>query len=189
MEALTQQMQTLSSHMATLVKQQGKKVEEPEPINSARQQVNSNPIAHIQPVEDLGGIQVRSARLDFPRFNGEDPKSWIYRANQFFAYNQTNPLHRLVLASFHMEGKALSWYQDLEATGGITSWEGFLTSLQTRFGPSAFEDPMADLTRLKQTSTVEAYKSEFEVISNQLRGLAEPYKLSCLISGLREEIR
>lgn len=77
-----------------------------------------------------------------------------------------------------MEGKTLTWYQELEAYGEITSWEGFLAALQTHLGPSPFQDPMFELTKLQQTTTVEAYKSKFEVISNQLMGLAEPYKLS-----------
>jgi len=35
---------------------------------------------------------------------------------------------------------------------------------------------------------VEDYKSQFEALSNQLRGLAESYKLNCFLSGLREYI-
>lgn len=73
--------------------------------------------------------------------------------------------------------------------GGITSWDGFTQSLLTRFGPSILDDPMQTLTRLRQTTTVEAYKSQFEVLSNRLKGLAEPYKLSCFLSGLREDIQ
>lgn len=48
---------------------------------------------------------------------------------------------------------------------------------------------METLIRLKQTSTVEDYKSQFEALSNQLRGLAESYKLSCFLSGLQENIQ
>ncbi|KAA8544084.1 hypothetical protein F0562_021739 [Nyssa sinensis] len=87
-----------------------------------------------------------------------------------------------------MEGKALVWFQDIEAAGGISSWEGFVRVLQTRFGSSPYEDPMEALIWLKQTSTVEDYKSQFEALSNQLRGLAKSYKLSCFLSGLREDI-
>ena len=88
-----------------------------------------------------------------------------------------------------MEGKALVWFQDIEAAGGISSWERFVCDLQTRFGSSPYEDPMEALIRLKQTSIVKEYKSQFEAISNQLRGLAESYKLSCFLTGLREDIQ
>jgi hypothetical protein len=140
-------------------------------------------------IEEHGGIQTWAIRLDFPKFSGEEPNGWIYHANQYFTYHQTNPHHRVLLASFHMEGKALTWFQDLEASGSITSWDGFTQSLLTRFGPSILDDPIETLTRLRQTRIVEAYKSQFEIISNQLKRLAEPYKLSCFLSGLREDIR
>ncbi|KAG6779592.1 hypothetical protein POTOM_015985 [Populus tomentosa] len=139
--------------------------------------------------EEQGGIQTRAIHLDFSKFNGEEPNGWIYRANQFFTYHQTNPHHRVLLASFHIEGKALTWFHDLEASGSIISWDGFTQSLLTRFGPSILDDPMETLTRLRQTTTVEAYKSQFEILSNQLKGLAKPYKLKCFLSGLREDIR
>ena len=88
-----------------------------------------------------------------------------------------------------MEGKALTWFQDLEASSSITSWDGFTQSLLTRFGPSILDDPMKTLTRLRQTTTMKAYKPQFEILSNQLKGLAEPYKPSCFLSGLRDDIR
>ncbi|KAJ0043687.1 hypothetical protein Pint_18479 [Pistacia integerrima] len=78
---------------------------------------------------------------------------------------------------------------DIEAAGGISSWEGFVRALQRRFGSSPYEDLMETLIRLKQTSTVEDYKSQFEALSSQLRGFSESYKLSCFLSGLREDIR
>lgn len=47
---------------------------------------------------------------------------------------------------------------------------------------------MEALTCLHQKSIVESYKSEFEYLLNQLWGLVEPYKLSCFLSKLREDI-
>ena len=48
---------------------------------------------------------------------------------------------------------------------------------------------MEALTRLKQTSTVAVYKAEFEALSNRIKGLSSTHKMSCFLSGLREEIR
>lgn len=31
-------------------------------------------------------IQARTLRLDFPRFDGENPSGWSYKVNQFFDY-------------------------------------------------------------------------------------------------------
>lgn len=125
-EGLAQQLKVVASNVEALV-QMKTKHDSDDPEGSNRQ-VN-NPL-----FEDNGGIQTRAVRLDFPKFDGKDPNGWVYRANQFFNYHQTNPHHRVLLASFHMEGKALLWFQDLEAAGGISSWEGFVRALQTRFG-------------------------------------------------------
>ncbi|XP_042980307.1 uncharacterized protein LOC122310468 [Carya illinoinensis] len=88
-----------------------------------------------------------------------------------------------------MASEALVWYQDGVESGQFTSWETFVRSLLMRFGPTAYDDPMEALTRLKQTSSVAAYKSQFEALSNRLRGLSEHHKLSCFMSGLKDEIR
>ena len=48
---------------------------------------------------------------------------------------------------------------------------------------------MKALTCLKQTSSMVAYKGNFEILSNRLVGLSESHKLSCFLSGLKDEIR
>ena len=58
-----------------------------------------------------------------------------------------------------------------------------------RFGSTAYDDPMEVLTRLRQTSTVALYKGEFEALANQIRGLSPQHKLSCFLSGLKDEVR
>ena len=57
-----------------------------------------------------GRIQARSLLLDFTRFDGGDPSERILKAQQFFNYFETPEDHKLEIASFHLEGKALTWY-------------------------------------------------------------------------------
>ncbi|KAF8405168.1 hypothetical protein HHK36_010067 [Tetracentron sinense] len=78
---------------------------------------------------------------------------------------------------------------DNSALSTFRSWDSFIEALQIQFGSSSYDDPMETITRLRQTSTVSVYKSQFEVLSNRLRGLSESYKLSCFLSGLKDEIR
>jgi len=47
-------------------------------------------------------------KLDVPRFDGTDPLGWIFKINQFFEYHDTPEYERLTIASFYMEGRALS---------------------------------------------------------------------------------
>ena len=70
-----------------------------------------------------------------------------------------------------MEGKALVWYQDTDLFGYLPNWNVLAQSLMQRFGPSAYDDPMESLTRLKQLSSVDEYKERFEALFNRVRGV------------------
>jgi hypothetical protein len=48
---------------------------------------------------------------------------------------------------------------------------------------------MKSMVKLRQTSTVAEYTVKFESLSNRLRRLSDAYKLSCFLSGLKDEVR
>lgn len=177
---MAQQLQRVAANVETLVTNSAKQLQKPESSSS-----------HVVNLlyENQNVIHTKALPLDFSKFDGTDLMGQAYPANQFFAYHQTNAHHHVLLASFHMKGKALVRFQDHEASGTINSWDGLVHALQTWFGPTAYEDPMEALTRLRQITTVGSYKSDFEYLSNQLRCLVEPYKLSCFLSKLREDIQ
>ena len=74
------------------------------------------------------------------------------------------------MASFHMDGDALVWFQDSNENGVLATWEGFVDALLTRFGSTTYEDPMESLTRLRQTSNVVVYKGSLRHCQTKLRG-------------------
>jgi hypothetical protein len=139
--------------------------------------------------EDPVAIITRLVKVDFPKFDGIDPSGWIYKANKFFYYHRTPYNMRLILASIHMEGKALVWYQDMEMSSYLPNWTILAQALMQRFGPSAYDDPMESLARLRQLSSVDEYKERFKAFSNRVRGCDDMNKLSCFLGGLKEEIR
>lgn len=91
------------------------------------------------------------------------------------------------MASFHMEGEALIWFQDAEDSGQFPTWDAFLQALLTQFGP-IYDDPMEALMQLRQSSTVTDYTTQFEALSNRLRGISKKNRLSCFLSGLKDDI-
>ena len=91
-------------------------------------------------------------------------------------------------ASFHMEGEALIWFQDSEETWVFCDGESLVQAMHVRFG-FAYDDPMETLTWLRQTSLVAMYKDQFEVLPKRIKGLSSSHNLSCLLSGLKDEIR
>ncbi|KAJ8751836.1 hypothetical protein K2173_026032 [Erythroxylum novogranatense] len=134
-------------------------------------------------------IPKSSLKLSFPKFNGEDPPGWIFRAEQYFAYQGITVEQRTPLASFHLEGLALQWFRWFTKFRGPLSWTEFTRSLLQRFGPTDYEDPAEALSRLKQTTTVEAYQDAFERLSHQVDGLPESFLVGSFTAGLRDEIR
>jgi hypothetical protein len=142
----------------------------------------------IPTATDGVGINPRFVNLDFPKFDGEDPTNWVLKAQQFFVYGQIADNQRVPIAYFHMEGKALQWYNWLMESGTVRSWEEFVVALKTRFAPSDYDDPVGAFTKLQQTSTVDEYQSQFEVLSNRILGLTEDFRVSSFVSGLKEEV-
>lgn len=47
-------------------------------------------------------------KLDIPRFDGQDPLWWIFKITQFFDYQCVPDAEHLTIASFYMDGSALS---------------------------------------------------------------------------------
>uniref|UniRef100_A0A2N9HVX1 Integrase catalytic domain-containing protein n=1 Tax=Fagus sylvatica TaxID=28930 RepID=A0A2N9HVX1_FAGSY len=129
----------------------------------------------------------RTVKLEFPRFRGGDPTPWVYRAMQFFQYYQIPEEEKVIHASYYLDEEALIWFQDCEHE--IMNWNEFVRAVQMRFGPATYDDPMETLTKLRHTHSVVAYKGQFEALSNRIRNLSEAHKLSCFMSGLRDEVR
>ena len=69
------------------------------------------------------------------------------------------------------------------------NWEGMVQALHVRFGSTPYDNSMKALTKLRQTSTVVVYKADFEAFSNRIKGLSSMHKMSCFLSGLKDEIR
>lgn len=67
------------------------------------------------------------------------------------------------------------------------SWDQYVADITGRFG-EPFDDPMAELMELKQTTSVKDYHDEFDSIISRLQ-LSPEYTLSCFITGLKEELR
>ena len=129
------------------------------------------PIHH--PQLEVGALIPRSIKLEFPRFSGGDP---------FACYYEIPEEEKILNASYHLDDEALVWFQDCERS--LDSWETFVRAIQVRFGPSSYDDPMETLTKLRHTTIVFAYKSQFE-ISYRIKNLPESHKINCFLSGLR----
>ncbi|KAM0053973.1 putative nucleotidyltransferase, Ribonuclease H [Helianthus debilis subsp. tardiflorus] len=135
---------------------------------------------------------VRTGRLDFPKFNGEEVEGWIIRCNHFFAVDKTPENAKVHYAIINLEGAALEWHQgyvdsqnrDIE---DIT-WEEYSRSAITRFSERLSEDAMEELKNLNQTGSLHDYTKEFDSLLNRVK-LSDEYAASLYVGGLKPEIR
>jgi uncharacterized lipoprotein YmbA len=58
--------------------------------------------SHRVPFAERWGIQARTLKLDFPRFDGTEPNDWVIKAEWFFSYGHTLEEEKVPIASFHM---------------------------------------------------------------------------------------
>nr|CAD1821649.1 unnamed protein product [Ananas comosus var. bracteatus] len=133
----------------------------------------------------------RFTKIEFPRFDGEDLKGWMYRCEQFFEIDGTAEDAKVKLAAIHLEGRALQWHQIFmksRLTRSIPTWEEYVSALNTRFGSDLFDDPMAELKSLRQLGSVLEYQDKFDTLLNRVE-LSEEYAVSCFLSGLKDEIQ
>ena len=143
----------------------------------ATSQGNASSTARPIREESEGGrppIPPRIAKLEFPRYFGDDPTEWFNRTTQFFEYQETTNEQKVALASFHLEGEANQWWQWLCRTyqeeGRIVTWETFAEELWALFGPTDCEDFDEALSQVKQTGTLREYQKEFEKLGNRVQG-------------------
>ncbi|KAK9183387.1 hypothetical protein WN944_026539 [Citrus x changshan-huyou] len=50
-------------------------------------------------------------KLSFSKFSGDDPTGWIYKAEQYFDFQNIASEQQVQLVSFHLEGIALQWHR------------------------------------------------------------------------------
>ncbi|KAH7550551.1 hypothetical protein JRO89_XS13G0214900 [Xanthoceras sorbifolium] len=72
---------------------------------------------------------------------------WVFRSEQYQRVTALTEAELLSLATVHLEGDAVPWYQCLEHSMGQMTWEQFKRALQTRFG--SLEEAYADADAAK----------------------------------------
>ena len=82
--------------------------------------------------EDETSERNKFKKVEMPVFNGEDPDSWLFRAERYFQIHKLTDAEVLV-AMVSLEGPALNWYRAQEEHDKFTSWINLKDRLLVRF--------------------------------------------------------
>ena len=88
-----------------------------------------------------------------------------------------------------MEGEALAWYNWEEGHHPFNGWEEFKECLLLRFRSSQDGNLHEQLMSLLQTSTVQEYRRQFEMLSAPLQELPPSVLEAAFVNGLRPDIQ
>ncbi|KAL4318769.1 hypothetical protein GQ457_18G015560 [Hibiscus cannabinus] len=137
-------------------------------------------------------VSSRLAKLEFPKFAGDDPTEWLNKVQQFFTFQNVTEANKVSLASFHLEGEANQWWQWLLRTfkeeGKEVTWLIFEEELWARFGPTDCEDFDEALSRVRQLGSLRDYQREFEKLGNRVQGWTQKALVGTFMGGLQPEI-
>lgn len=136
--------------------------------------------------------KTRGMRVEFPRFNGENPRGWLRKCHRYFILNPMTDVEKILLASMHFDGKAEYWYMDYIEGKEFMGWASFSGLLMERFLEGECQNLIGEFNKLQQVGTVEEYRAQFEELKSFMlhtyRFLNDEYFLKSFISGLKPEL-
>ena len=92
LQEINKQLNAISLALQKLTEVEEQRLQQPMSSKSSSPSPNARvvslPISHMS----------KSVRLDFPRFKGDDPASWVCKSNQYFSFYQTPFDERLLMA-------------------------------------------------------------------------------------------
>ncbi|KAL5844111.1 hypothetical protein ACOSQ4_010069 [Xanthoceras sorbifolium] len=185
MKDLTMGLQTLDAK----VEQHIRRIQLPPPPIPSPPPVGQHSQAPLSLNFSEAAPQMKSMRLDVPRFSGANPTAWVSRIQRYFDYYNTPDPQRLIIASFHLDGDALDWFDWMSKNHLIFRWHEFLLVIEKHFGPSEYEDHFGKLSKLVQTNALSDYQHQFEHLANKIPWVPEHALVSYFVSGLRHDLR
>ncbi|KAK2985943.1 hypothetical protein RJ640_001571 [Escallonia rubra] len=135
----------------------------------------------------------RFPRLEFPKFDGMNPRGWVRKCEQYFEFCPIHEDYKVSYASVHFDAQAECWYAAYIKPLGRVRWEQFTKDMYARFSLTNGISVMGSFNRLVQTGSIGEYFNQFEEMRAQVVQefdyLDETYFCMSFIGGLKPEIR
>ncbi|XP_026399605.1 uncharacterized protein LOC113295486 [Papaver somniferum] len=132
-------------------------------------------------------------KLKFPKFDGNNPRSWIRKYNKFFQLYLMDEDQKVMVAYIDLEGKEDVWYQDYQVGREVILREDLCSNINFRFQELGHDDVVGEFNKLCQEGTILEYQELFEEIKALMiaknRYPNEAYFTSSFVTGLKKQIR
>jgi hypothetical protein len=85
------------------------------PTNPAEYQYQSFALSWIEGIWEFWGVSSgKLPKLNFPMFDGDNPKLWISRSEDYFNLFDLDPTRWVKIASMHLMAAASRWLPSVE---------------------------------------------------------------------------
>lgn len=135
----------------------------------------------------------KTPKVDFSKFEGNDPRAWIGKCEKYFQLNPTlDDRSKVICATLYLEGEADVWYRSLEEEKPALLWSEFVEMVCNRFSKVGYENLVGQFNKLVQKGRVEEYITQFDELKSYVMAQEghhrESYYIDTFISGLKEEL-
>ncbi|KAF7841564.1 retrotransposon gag domain, Retroviral aspartyl protease [Senna tora] len=104
-------------------------------------------------------------KMEFPKFEGGDPRGWILKAKKYFRYYQTPDELKVDIAAMYLEGDALDLFAWINTEHTILYWEEL------------------------QLGSVQEYRQEFAKHATKVKNWPKHCLLQLFLRGLKPELK
>ncbi|XP_027174452.1 uncharacterized protein LOC113774084 [Coffea eugenioides] len=134
----------------------------------------------------------RLPRMEFPVFDGTNPREWVRRANKYFQIYEVEEEMKTDIAQLYLKDRADIWFHGMYSERGAVPWRELSLAIRERFGEGDPQEAIEEFNKLVQTGSIADYLEKFEMLKSlvmiSLPGQPDSYYKSCFLSGLKEEV-
>ncbi|KAF9619585.1 hypothetical protein IFM89_007412 [Coptis chinensis] len=95
-----------------------------------------------------GYCSFKTPKTDFPKFEGDNVRSWVNKANRYFQINPIDEGQKVLFASLHLEGRAEIWFQSEFDSIEWVQWFEFTKALSDRYSEKGHENIIGEFNKL-----------------------------------------
>ncbi|KAL4037585.1 hypothetical protein IC575_001182 [Cucumis melo] len=128
-------------------------------------------------------------KIEMPVFTGEDPDSWLFRAERYFQIHRLTESEKMLVSTISFDGPALNWYRSQEERNKFVSWSNMKERLLIRFRSSKDGTIGGQFLRIKQEGSVEEYINLFDKMVAPVNELPEWVIEDTFMNGLLPWVR
>lgn len=138
-------------------------------------------------------IQGCVPKLEFPKFDGSNPRMWLKKCSKYFTLCNIPEDQRVDMACLNMIDKAECWMSSYVTVKKNVDWGEFCVDITARFRDDSSTHVVEKFNKLCQMGDLESYVDEFEnlrsLMIQQNNMLPDSYFLDSFVGGLKPTVK